>query len=289
MDNTPNNNGMPPKQINRVATPIKLDEHGNRIEEPVKQVVKKPIIVKEHNAETAIFITVLLIILAILCAFIFYFIVPRYLESKNNKITYNDATTTTTKVINNHFDEVNLNNNNLIESGSFEVFDSYKLSKNNREVFVNDVKITDADYLLPTIGSVDDLILFVTQDKKNRTTKLYSVDKLGRVVLELYNLPNVDGMVLMSDPSSFIYNSVSLVFIASRVENNNLILNNEFASLKGINMCVEDELNKNNVNKEFMAIGTYSIEYLGDHKFSNPILLHSISVEDYITQKNVCK
>ena len=104
-----------PKQINRVATPIKVDSQGNRIEPVVvKTVVKEEKKEVEHDSTTAVFVVVLLIILACLVAFIFLYIVPRYLDAKSKEYHYNDATTTTSVFVNNMIEQYTLSNETYI-------------------------------------------------------------------------------------------------------------------------------------------------------------------------------
>lgn len=291
-----NNEFNRPKQINRVATPIRVDSNGNKIEE-VKQVenIVKPVIEEEeHDSTTAVFVVVLLIILACLVAFIFMYIVPRYLDAKGKRYEYNDATTTTSVYINNIFEQYTLSNDVYISSNnSYNVGNIINLSLSNNgedfDILVNNKKITNADYLLPKVAIVDELIVFAVQNKEIRTTKLFIADKDGKVVYELYNINNNDGMVLLPDVSSIIFNNVSVVVMASRVNGNNLILDNKYGIKDGINICSSEALLKHKIGDNFAAVATYSFEYLGDKKFSDPVIIHSTNINEYINSNNICK
>lgn len=284
-----------PKQINRVATPIKVDSQGNRIEPVVvKTVVKEEKKEVEHDSTTAVFVVVLLIILACLVAFIFLYIVPRYLDAKSKEYYYNDATTTTSVFVDNMIEQYTLSNETYISTdASFNVGNKILLGiKNNgvnNDILVNNKVVASADYLLPRVAIVDDLLIFVIQNKELRTTKLLIADNEGKIVYELYNIKNNDGMVLMPDASSIIFNNVSVVVIASRVNGNNLILDNTYGVKNGINICSSEALLKHKVGDNFAAIATYSFEYLGDKKFSDPVIIHSTNINEYINSNNICK
>ena len=285
-----------PKQINRVATPIKVDTNGNKIEETpqVVEVKKEEKVVEEHDSTTAVFVVVLLIILAFLVAFIFLYIVPKYLDANDRKYEYNDATTTTSVFVNNSFEQYTLSDSVYInQAGVFNVGNIINLSLENNgtnlDIVVAGKKIVSADYLLPKLAIVDDILVFVVQNKDVRTTKLFAVDKDGEVVYELYNIRNNDGMVLLPDVSSIIFNNVSVVVMTSRVEGINLILDNTYGVKTGINLCSSDALLKHKIGDNFAAIASYSFEYLGNKKFSNPTIIHSTSIIDYKNQKNLCK
>lgn len=284
-----------PKQINRVATPIKVDSQGNRIEPVVvKTVVKEEKKEVEHDSTTAVFVVVLLIILACLVAFIFLYIVPRYLDAKSKEYHYNDATTTTSVFVDNMIEQYTLSNETYISTdASFNVGNKILLGiKNNgvnNDILVNNKVVANADYLLPRVAIVDDLLIFVIQNKELRTTKLLIADNEGKIVYELYNIKNNDGMVLMPDASSIIFNNVSVVVIASRVNGNNLILDNTYGVKNGINICSSEALLKHKIGDNFAAIATYSFEYLGDKKFSDPVIIHSTNINEYINSNNICK
>lgn len=290
-----NNEFNRPKQINRVATPIKVDSQGNRIEPDIVKTVEKKEIkeIKEHDSTTAVFVVVLLIILACLVAFIFLYIVPKYLEAKSKEYHYNDATTTTSVFVNNILEQYTLSNDIYISNDSVFNVGDYKISlKNNgetRDILINDKAVVSADYLLPKVAIVDNLLIFVVQNKEIRTTKLLIVDSDANIVYELYNIKNNDGMVLMPDSSSIIFNSVSIVVIASRVNGNNLILDNTYGVKSGINICSSDALISHNIGDNFATIATYSFEYLGNKTFSDPTIIHSTNINEYIESNGICK
>lgn len=304
----PNNDPNRGKQINRVATPIKLDASGQRIESDDNPVIltseeKKEIIenkrieainkkIEEHDPTTAIFVVVLLIIAAILAAFIFLYVMPRVVESKNHNYQYNDkkSTTTINKEIYKIKEYTLLDTPYVTDIGTYNVNNfNIKLEYNGDDynISVNDTMVTRADYLISKVATIDDLIMFTTQNKESRTTKLYAVDTAGVVVKEFYNLGD-DGMVLLPDSSSVIYNSVNIVVLGSRVLDKQLILDNGFGKVTGIDICNNNLLSEYKVDDNFSVLGTYSIEYLGNHEFSEPRLINSTSLCDYKTTNNYC-
>lgn len=319
------NNGNKPRQINRVATPIKVDNKQieqesqpnqvvteqqprektvtKQVENTMKQIppkkkapVKKEKKVKKvdnHDPTMAVFGMILLLIFTFLVAFLGLYIVPRYLQNQN-RVKYNDKTTSPVEQIDNQIVVTTLAATSLIsEANSYNVEGKFNVglvsNGTNLDVMINNKKITSSDYLLPAVATVDDLVLFTVQNKEARTTKLYAVTEAGEVVLELYDILGEDGMVIMPNSSSIIYNSVSIVVLGSRVNGGSLILDNEFGKTNGLNICSTDVLSDNNIDDEYHVYGTYSFEYIGDHKFSDPVLIGTTSLSQYKTQEGLCK
>lgn len=296
------------RQINRIATPIKLDQNGQRIESddnPViltveeknelreeRRIEEKNRKIEEHDPSTAIFVVVLLIIFAILVAFIYFYVVPKYIESRGYNLEYNDKPKTTTTAKKTYpltqytlIDTVYINNANVFNINNFEI--EYEYNGTNFNLIVNGTMVDKSDYLLPKVAIVDDLLLIATQDRGLRTTTLYAVDEVGVVIKEWYNLADMDGMVLLPDSSSIIFNNVNFVLLGSRVVGKELILENTFGKVTGVNLCNES-LVEHNVDEKFLVLGTFTIEYLGNHEFSEPRLIHSTSIVDYKTINNLC-
>ena len=309
----PNKNFKP---INRVATPIKLDESGQRIdsvdnpvilteemkseiieerkiEEQNKKIEAKNKKIEEHDPSTAIFVVVLLIILAVLVAFIFLYIIPVYQEGQKNKYEYNDRTEViTTEKITYKITPYTLDSTVYIDKNFASNVEGFSISFLSNgftyDLRVNDKLITKTDILLPKAAMVDDLLLLTVQDKRSRTTRLYAIDNAGNVVKEFYNLGD-DGMVLLPDSSSVIFNNVNFVLLGSRVIGSKLILSNDFGVTDGVNICSKDALDSVNVDETFRVLSTYTVEYLGNHNFSEPRFINGTSLADYKTVNNLCR
>ena len=76
------NNG-PVRQLNNFAKVIKVDEQGKPIQEEVKEEVKRVVptkqetIIKEKNPMIPFYTVIILILIAILIAFLAYYVLPR--------------------------------------------------------------------------------------------------------------------------------------------------------------------------------------------------------------------
>ena len=103
-----------------------------------------------------------------------------------------------------------------------------------------------------------------------------------------YQIGDTEGMVLLPDSSSIVFNSVNIVLLGSRVTGKNLILDKKLGNTEGLDLCNADVMGQYGIDDSFKVMGTYSIEYLGGHKFSDPKLLHSTSISDYKTVNNLC-
>ena len=210
--NIPNREDIPPKQINRVAVPIRIDENGNRVIETSPQApaltppVEKKETKKTQDSSTIIFILVLLIILAILVAFIFYVIVPRF--EKGKTLQYNDKTS---EVLEQSYpiQSISLNQNiDIIGSGQFIVDSMFTLKTtiqgSQLGVYLNDVFITNTEKVLSTVGRVDDLLLVILEDAPSRGTRLIALEKEGNKVYEISSIEGMDGMKILPSKSSVI-------------------------------------------------------------------------------------
>ena len=76
-------NNEPVRQLNNFAKVIKVDEQGKPIQEEVKEEVKRVVptkqetIVKEKNPMIPFYTVIILILIAILIAFLAYYVLPR--------------------------------------------------------------------------------------------------------------------------------------------------------------------------------------------------------------------
>lgn len=316
MNENPNNrSGIPQKQINRVVAPIQVDQNGNRVENQqsvtpkivntsIREVVNPngstlPLEKqkKEHDPINTVFVLAILIILACVCAIIFYIIVPRYLANEN-RLRYNDATTTKRDYMNNinmyTFKSASINGGaKVTTTGTFAIDSAFQIgtfkTENDLAILINGKQVTTTKSLVPTIGRIDDLIIMLLNDGNNRQNRVVIYDQNGNSVLEMKNIEGVDGMLISGDVSSLIINSNSLVIVASRVSGNNLILNNTYGDIEGTNVCDSVSLLDQGVSDEYMVIGTYSIEYEGNHKFSNPESITNVNLGEYKTSHRYCQ
>lgn len=316
MNENPNNrSGIPQKQINRVVAPIQVDANGQKIEQPkeeqpkivntsIREVVNpngspkveevKP--KKEHDQTNTVFVVVLLIILACVCGFTCYIIIPRYIE-KRDRLRYNDATTTQYVDVDTEtysFKSVRINEGvKVTTTGSFTVDSNFQITTvANGSVLslsVNGKQVTTTKSLVPTIGLVDDLIIMLLNDGNTRQNRVVIYDKSGTSVLEINNIEGVEGMLPLGDSSSIVINTNSLVILASRMVGTTLVMNSTYGEITGTNICEEDELSSINVGDDYMVLGSFAIEYLGNHEFSNPVNITSVNLRDYKSSNNYCE
>ncbi len=221
MNENPNNrSGIPQKQINRVVAPIQVDQNGNKVEAPaaqpkivntsIREVVnsngapklppEKP--KKEHDQTNTVFAVVLLIILACVCGFVFYIIVPRYLE-KENRLRYNDGTTTKYADVddtqNYTFKSVRINEGaKITTTGTFVVDNDFQIATvangSTMSVSINGKQVATVKAIIPTVGRVDDLLIMLFNDGNARQNRVVAYDKTGNSVLDLRNIEGVDGI-----------------------------------------------------------------------------------------------
>lgn len=315
MNENPNNrSGIPQKQINRVVAPIQVDANGQKIETQnqapkivntsVREVVnpngtptlpkEKP--KKEHDQTNTVFIVVLLIILACVCGFTFYVLVPRYLE-KENRLRYNDATTT--KYVANDdktftFKSARINEGvKVTTTGNFAIDNDFNISTvangSILNISINGKQVTATKALIPTIGRIDDLIIMLLNDGNARQNRVVVYDKTGTSILEIRNIEGVEGMLLLGDTSSLIVNTNSFVILASRAVGNNLVLDNTYGNITGTSVCDNDALSGVGVSDEYMVLGTYSIEYKGNHEFGSPTNITSVNLGEYKLTNRYCQ
>lgn len=317
MNEFPNNrSGLPTKQINRVVTPIQLDQNGNRIEvsptgvsETVNTSIRQdgnpngisnlPLekTKKEHDPTNTVFVIILLIILACVCAFTFYVIVPRYL-AKENRLQYNDGTTTkyaTIDISNTYkFKSARINEGvKVITTGTFPVDNDFQIetiaSESGLNLSINGHQVTTTKSIGPTIGRIDDLIIMLLNDGNARQNRVVAYDKLGNNILEIKNIEGVGGMLPLGDVSSLVINSNSFVILASRALGNTLILSNTYGEVTGTSVCDKDALTNLGVTDEYMVVGVFAIQYKRHHEFSSPQNITHINLREYKTSNRYCQ
>lgn len=285
------------KQINRIAKPIQVNPNDNNVnnQQPINNIPPKETKKKKKKKITkANILTMIIILLGILIvgALIFLVIIIKP-ENKNTSLKYNDATTpTTTKVNDNTF----INYTQLVEGEKIDFASSYNVNNFNLslnssgsslEILVNSKKITSANYLVSKVGFVDDLIMFTVGNNDTRTTTFYVVDSLGNIIYDIYNYSEIDGMVLI-DNNAVNYNPTSVILSMSRVNNNLIYNSNSLGNNHSANICDEDSLFKNSIETQKPIRINYSLEYLGNHRFSNPSIIYEEYLNDYKSNNNLC-
>lgn len=275
-----NDDEFVPKQINNVVKPTIVGEEMK--EKPIEIPIKKEEI---NEPQEHYFVIILLIILAIVVAIICYLVIPAL--ARKEPLKYNDATTTTAPNINNYISEVHFGTTSVIDFPSdIKINNHYQMSLKSNETFldiyVNNKLITKAEELVTKGGIVDNLLMFMTQNKNSRSAKLYVVNILGEIVYELQDVN--DGLALLPNSSSIVFNNTSFVILTSRVYGTNLFANNAV-----LDICNEEELKNNNIGYNFPALANYHMEYIDTNTFSKPNPIHYTSLEDYIKANNLCQ
>ncbi len=324
--NLKNRNVAPPKQINRVAAPIQvtpnnnLNNQGMNVNQvnPVNtvntamptsslaqaaqnqsvrgaNVKKQKNVTKEHDPSTMVFITILLIILAGLCAFIFYVILPR-IEASKNKIEYNDITTVppTGVTVVTPFKTSTLNNGNMITTtGNYVVDESFNIvttdTGNGIDLTINGVKVTTTKKIYPTLGRVDDFIVLILADGEIRSNRVVIYDKNGNTIKEVRNINNAEGMLLLEDPSGYIFSSNNLIMIASRVRDTTIILDDNAGSTEGIDLCDVMTLQDKRIDNNFIVMANYTLSYKGNNEFGDPFKINEVTLQEYRDSNELCR
>lgn len=286
-----------PQQVqNQIATPTSaLAQAAQNQSVRGANAVKKKNILKEHDPSTMIFVTILLIILACLCAFIYYVILPR-IEASKNQIEFNDATTVpvTASPKIPAIQTSSINNGNIVtDTGTYPIDTVFTLTTTNTganiDISINGTKVTSTKKLLSTIGRVDDLIVLILADGNIRSNRVVIFDKNASLIKEINHIENADGMLLLEEMSGYIFSSNNLILVTSRIKNNQIILSSELGSTEGIDICNVEELHNNNINDDFMVMGNYSLSYNGNNSFSDPIRINSVTLQEYRDSNKLCR
>lgn len=281
------------KQINRIAKPIQVDNTSTSItnQQPSIPPKKPPLKKNKKKISKEILLIFVIIVLSILCicALVFLIVITKP-NTKTSSLKYNDATTT------NQADKFFISYESLYDLDKIDFASTYNIQNfqitlNNNgsslDIIVNDKVITSANYLTSKVGFVDDLIMFTTGKNELRTTTFYIVDSSGNIVYDIYNYNGIDGMVL-TDSNAVNYNPNSIILSYSRVNNNLVYNNNKIGNNTSANICDEEALFASSIEIQKPARLNYSIEYLGNHKFSNPLIIYEESLSDYKVNNNLC-
>ena len=274
------------KQINRIATPIKIDEQGNKIEETkeVVQVAKESARNKKEINPNLVF-KILIVILLI--GIIFSFLYLLKLDNNNSNLKYNDITTTKAIEELSGFSGLNLSESEYLANGKeYKVGNLFTISINNSNILINGKSVVTGENVLSNIGLVDDLILFTTENGNIRSKTLYAFDKDGKKYLELYHIEN--GMVISSEKDSIKYSPTGVIIKASNVINDNIYLDNNINQKNPISICNDELLLNYSVLPNTNVISYYTFDYLEDHKFSEINSYYNVTLNDYRLNNNYC-
>lgn len=280
------------KQINRIATPIRVDENGQRIEEPKvdqpventvkikKTEVKKKKLKKETILEALIIVVVIGIILSSA-----YLLIPN--TSTKSNLKYNDISTTKKDdtLEEYFFESINLNERLYLEEGFDYQVGPFTLKTLNSSVFVNNTIVGTHSKVSSNVALIDDLLLFVASSDEERSTVLYAIDTSGNKVLEMYHVGDINGMVI----ESVVFNRISIVIVAKNVIGDSIIPNNTINNMNPVSICSEDKLFENSIEINKPVIVHYSYTYKGKHEFSEGLNIYEVSLDKYKKDNNYCQ
>ena len=225
-----NNDELPKvKQINRIAKVIKVDEFGNvkesnetLPEEPIKNenVEKLDNIQDEnfsHDSSTAIFITVILIIIACVAFFIVYI----YLPNNYHGITGNEETPTT-KTQEYYFDIIDLSDNDIDFQTEMKINDKFMLKIEDlnakKNIKVNDFIIATANKIYKKVSIVDNILFMFLINNEPRQNRVIGVTTDGKILADISSIPKMSGMSV----NEVIFNPTGITLIASRIYDSKL-------------------------------------------------------------------
>lgn len=294
------------KQINRIATPIKVEPNSqvqqnvtneNRTNEQVKQSVsaippkkevkKVPKQRKKIEKETLIKTLIVIFVIGIIASSI-YLIIPSSIKLK--KITYNDVTTTTTNfVYDKYFESVKLSDNTFLDEEIDYKIGDFNIRKSNNRILINNKEIAKKEFLYSTFGTIDDLLIFTAKGVSSRTTELYAVDKLGNIVLDMYHIGDINGFVIADEDESVVINSSSITIVSKNVINDKIIPNNTIGDANATSICDEDALFAASIEVNKPVIVYYSLNYKGNHEFDSVQSIYEESMSVYKTKNGYCK
>lgn len=294
------------KQINRIATPIKIEntntkdtnENKPEINEQVKQsisaippkkeVKKEKKTRKKIEKETLIKSLIVVFVIGIIASSL-YLLIPA--SSKSRKIKYNDMTTVTTypKLDNNFFESINLTEGTFIEDGNTYHAGSFTISKVNNTILINNKEITKKEYFYSNVGLIDDLLVFSAKSNDARTTELFAVDLQGNIVLNMYHIGDINGLVISDVDNSIVYNTNGITIVATNVLEDKLIPNNQINKSNPVSICNEDELFSSSIETNKPVLVHYSLMYKGNHEFYPLESIYTESLEEYKSNHNYCK
>ncbi len=286
-----NNDELPKvKQINRIAKVIKVDEFGNvkesnetLPEEPIKNenVEKLDNIQDEnfsHDSSTAIFITVILIIIACVAFFIVYI----YLPNNYHGITGNDETATT-KTQEYYFDIIDLSDNDIDFQTEMKINDKFMLKVEDlnakKNIKVNDFIIATANKIYKKVSIVDNILFMFLINNEPRQNRVIGVTTDGKILADISSIPKMSGMSV----NEVIFNPTGITLIASRIYDSKLILSSNFGDVNGSDIC------NSSTSEEMLATGRFEVNYKGNNKLSDAKKISGETIKEYVKNNNMCQ
>lgn len=286
-----NNDELPKvKQINRIAKVIKVDEFGNvkesnetLPEEPIKNenVEELDNIQDEnfsHDSSTAIFITVILIIIACVAFFIVYI----YLPNNYHGITGNDETATT-KTQEYYFDIIDLSDNDIDFQTEMKINDKFMLKvedlNDKKNIKVNDFIIATANKIYKKVSIVDNILFMFLINNEPRQNRVIGVTTDGKILADISSIPKMSGMSV----NEVIFNPTGITLIASRIYDSKLILSSNFGDVNGSDIC------NSSTSEEMLATGEFEINYKGNNKLSDAKKISGETIKEYVKKNNMCQ
>lgn len=286
-----NNDELPKvKQINRIAKVIKVDEFGNvkesnetLPEEPIKNenVEKLDSIQDEnfsHDSSTAIFITVILIIIACVAFFIVYI----YLPNNYHGITGNEETPTT-KNQEYYFDIIDLSDNDIDFQTEMKINDKFMLKVEDlnakKNIKVNDFIIATANKIYKKVSIVDNILFMFLINDEPRQNRVIGVTTDGKILADISSIPKMSGMSV----NEVIFNPTGITLIASRIYDSKLILSSNFGDVNGSDIC------NSSTSEEMLATGKFEVNYKGNNKLSDAKKISGQTIKEYVNNNNMCQ
>lgn len=266
-------------QINRVAKVIKVDEQDSNDVKPSGEFMCENTHEKhreEHDPSTAIFITIILIIIAAFLFFIVYIYIP------NKKVIANIPTKTTSEKKNKYYFnviDISLNDISTEFSYSLNKFKINVVSGNGKnQILVNNVNIGECDRLEPRVSIVDNILFLFLKNNLPRQNRLIGINEDGKIIVNLTGVNSLSGMSL--EKVSFNTDSINLE--VSRIYDGKLILSSNFGDTTGSPLCNSKD------SKDLLVLGNYELSYKGNKEMNELVLISGSSISEYVKANNLC-
>ena len=265
-------------QINRVAKVIKVDEQDSNDVKPSGELMCENTHEKhreEHDPSTAIFITIILIIIAAFLFFIVYIYIP------NKKVIANIPTKTTSEKKNKYYFnviDISLNDISTEFSYSLNKFKINVVSGNGKnQILVNNVNIGECDRLEPRVSIVDNILFLFLKNNLPRQNRLIGINEDGKIIVNLTGVNSLSGMSL--EKVSFNTDSINLE--VSRIYDGKLILSSNFGDTTGSPLCNSKD------SKDLLVLGNYELSYKGNKEMNELVLISGSSISEYVKANNL--
>ena len=266
-------------QINRVAKVIKVDEQNSNDVKSSGEFMFENTYEKhheEHDPSTAIFITIIHIIIAAFLFFIVYIYIP------NKKVIANIPTTTTSEKKNKYYFnviDISLNDISTEFSYSLNKFKINVVSGNGKnQILVNNVNIGECDRLEPKVSIVDNILFLFLKNNLPRQNRLIGINEDGKIIVNLTGVNSLSGMSL--EKVSFNTDSINLE--VSRIYDGKLILSSNFGDTTGSPLCNSKD------SKDLLVLGNYELSYKGNKEMNELVLISGSSISEYVKANNLC-